>query len=113
SGRAGQRVTAVVKTGGSDPDAPFSPQIGFAQLDLRDATGASIGSATNTTEGADAVILNTVLPADGTYSMFVSAAPGHSVTDANYKIGVFDAAVHTSRVSFHQPYLGQVQNRFA
>ena len=34
TGRAGQTVTVVVKTGGSDADAPSAPQIGFAQLEL-------------------------------------------------------------------------------
>src|SRR5262249_31987178 len=109
----GQTVTVVVKTGGTGADAPLAPQIGFAQLELDGATGASLGSAVNTTEGADAVILNTVLPADGTYSIFVSNAPGHSATNANYQVGVFDATVHTARLVFNQPYLGQIENNFA
>jgi RHS repeat-associated protein len=112
-GRAGQTVTVAVKTGGTDPDAPVAPQIGFAQVELADATQRSLGSATNTTEGTDAVLLNIVLPADGTYSVFVSAPPGHPATNANYQIGVFDATVQTARVVFNQPYLGQIQNKFA
>src|SRR5262249_31498067 len=44
---------------------------------------------------------------------FISAPPDHSTTNANYRIGVFDSTVDTERIVFHQPYLGQIETKFA
>ncbi len=73
-GRAGQSVDIFLHTGSGGTPSPIQPPLDYGEVTLLDPNGNQIAIASNSQSGADASILNQVLPADGTYQIEVQAA---------------------------------------
>ncbi len=73
-GRANQQVSVVVNPGDpTNPPTPLEPNLGFAQVEILDASGDILASGSSFQAGADVNLLGVALPADGTYQVVVSA----------------------------------------
>src|SRR5208337_782814 len=93
-GRAGQSVDIFLHTGSSGTPAPIQPALNYGQVTLIDPNGNQVAITSNSQSGADASILNQVLPANGTYQIKVQAAPGDSSGTGNYIVAAYDATVY-------------------
>ncbi len=108
-GRADQDVSVVVSPGDlSIPPAPLQPNLGFAQVQILDASGNILASGTSARAGADVNLLGVALPADGTYRVIVSAPSGEPSSTGNYTIGCFDSTTDTAALSLDQTIHGQL-----
>src|SRR5208337_2231353 len=82
-------------------------------ITLLDPNGNQVAIASNSQSGADASILNQVLPSDGTYQIEVQAAPGSSSSTGNYVVGAYDATLYTSTVQVNQTVYGQLGSPYS
>ena len=65
-------------------------------MTLLDPDGNALAVIANSESGADAYIMNQILPSDGTYVVAVQAAPGDSTTTGHYNLAAYDASVDSS-----------------
>ena len=72
-GRAGRTITVVANPGGGGSPASLAPYLGFAQVQLLDATDQALAMAESSADGQIVTLADVVLPADGDVS---SAGPG-------------------------------------
>ena len=108
-GRAREDVSVVVNPGDINiPPAPLQPNLGFAQVEIVDASGNILASGTSTQAGADVNLLGVALPADGIYRVIVSAPSAEPTSTGNYTIGLFDATASTAALSLDQTTFGQL-----
>ena len=112
-GRAGQLVDILLHTGSSGTPAPLQPDLGYGQLTLWDPGGKVVNVASSSQSGADASILNLVLPADGTYQVKVQAAPESPAGVGNYVLAAYDAAINDSAVELNQNAYGQLNSPYS
>lgn len=112
-GRAGEPVDIFLYTGSGGNPAPIQPALGYGQITLLDPNGNTLAVVANAQSGADASLMNEVLPADGTYQVKVQAAPGQSPGTGNYILAAYDATVSTSAVELNQTVNGQVESPYS
>ncbi|HEV8062957.1 MAG TPA: DUF4214 domain-containing protein [Gemmataceae bacterium] len=104
--RAGQAVSVAVNLGDpNNPPVPFQPYLGSAQVQIVDASGNVLASATSAPGSSDVDLLGVTLPAGGTYHVVVS---GQADSTGNYTIGVFDATSNNYTLSLNQQLNGQL-----
>jgi hypothetical protein len=86
-GHAGDAVTVGVNPGYGGVPAPFSPPLGWAQVQLLDFTNRVLASASNTSGGTLLTLPPLVLQADGVYTIRINATPGaHASSTGNYVV---------------------------
>jgi len=112
-GRAGQPVDVFLHTGSGGTPSPIQPPLDEGEVTLLDPNGNQVAIASNSQSGADASILNQVLPADGTYQIEVQAATGDSSATGNYIVAAYDATVYTSTVQLNQTVYGQLNSPYS
>ncbi len=110
--RAGEPIDIFLHTGSGGNPSPIQPALDFGRMTLLDPNGNTIAVASNTQSGADASILNQVLPADGTYQVEVQA-PRKLSTTGNYILAAYDATVTTSPLELNQTVNGQVGSPYS
>jgi RHS repeat-associated protein len=108
-GRAGQSITVVVNTGAASSLPPLQPYLNFAQVSLLDSSSTVLGSAQNTTSGADVSLLGIALAADGVYHVQVQGVSGST---GNYRVTVLDGTTQTRPLNFNETETGQIFNPF-
>ncbi|MGO9917226.1 MAG: Ig-like domain repeat protein, partial [Isosphaeraceae bacterium] len=112
-GRAGQSVDLFLHTGSGGAPAPIQPALNHGEITLLDPNGNQVAIASNSQSGADASILNEMLPADGTYQIEVQAASGSSASLGNYVVAEYDAGVYTSAIDLDQTVYGQLNSPYS
>jgi YD repeat-containing protein len=111
-GRANQSFAVIVNTGSSGNPTPLQPSLNFAQVQVVDASGNVLATASDSQSGTNAAILGLTLPADGTYHIKVSAPAAHSASTGSYVVSVYDATIHTATTSINQTTYGQINSPY-
>jgi RHS repeat-associated protein len=111
-GRAGQSLTVFAGTGAGSLFPPLSPGLGFAQIQLVDPSGNVVATASNSTSGNDATI-SAALQSDGTYNLYVQAAPGQGSSTGDYVLSLWNATVHNSPLNLNETTYGQLGSPYA
>ena len=112
-GRANQSLAVIVNTGSGGNPAPLPPSLNYAQVQVVDASGNVLATASNSQYGANATLLNVTLPADGTYHIQVSAPAGQSSSTGNYVLTAYDATVHVAPVELNQNVTSQLATPYS
>ncbi len=107
-GRAGQVVSAILNLGTGAVSRPIQPYLNFAQVQVVDADGQVLATASNSVSGTDLSLSAITLPADGVYHIQVQAPAGHSSSTGNYILTLWDAAIHSLNANLNQAEYGQL-----
>lgn len=105
-GRAGRLVTVMANPGGP------SPQLGWAQVSILDASGNTIASAASVSPGATATLTSFVLPADGTYTIRVQVAAGHAGSVGAYLLSLYDITPGIATLELDQLVTGTINRPY-
>jgi RHS repeat-associated protein len=108
-GRAGESVGVYVNPGLGNAPAPVFPNLSFANAQLLAPGGAVLATGNSTSSGASVALPNVTLPADGVYSIIVSAAAGHSSATGNYDLAVFDVTPQIQPILLGQTVTGNIR----
>src|SRR5262249_51008391 len=111
--RAGRSYTIQVDPGSAGELTPVAPQLGWAQVQVLDADGHVLGTASSTSAGAIATLSGISVPADGTYRIQVRAAAGHASATGNYLVTAWDVTPHISTLALNQPLTGEIEAPFS
>ena len=111
-GRASQSVTVTVNTGSGASTPPIQPYLNYAQIQVVDASGNVLASASNVQAGADITLPAVALPADGVYHIQITAPSGHPSSIGNYVLSVWDATVHSFTTNLNQVSYGQIASPY-
>ncbi|HEY4233761.1 MAG TPA: RHS repeat-associated core domain-containing protein, partial [Lacipirellulaceae bacterium] len=112
-GRAGDSVSVVVDPGSGLPGAPVAPTLGWAQVQLLDAAHHVLTMTSNTTVGGVVTLSGLTLPADGTYEIDVSAAPGHPASTGNYVVTAWESTPTIQSLNVNQVTTGTLSTPFS
>ena len=112
-GRGGRRVTVAVNPGSGGLVPAVAPYLNYAQVQIVDAAGAVLATASGSTSGQILNLSSIALPADGTYRVQVRAAPGHTSATGDYMVSVWDATPETAPVVLNQQVTGLIENPFS
>ena len=111
-GRAGEAVTAYVNPGTGTAPAPITPNLNLAEIQLVAPNNSVLASGNSTALGAAVSLPNITLPTDGTYSIEISAAAGHSTFTGNYAVGVWDVTPQIQPLLLGQTTNGSILTPF-
>jgi RHS repeat-associated protein len=111
-GRAGDALTLTVSTGATGAAPPLPATINFAQVSLLDPSGAVLGTASNSTSGADVSLSAVTLPADGVYKVRVQAPASQSTRTGNYVLAAWNATVTTRPLELGRTAVGNIDTPF-
>ena len=111
-GRAGQSATVEVNTGSAGATPPLTPSLNFAQVRLVDSSDRVLGTANNTSSGADVSLAGITLPKDGTYHIQVQAPSAQANSTGNYVLTAWNATVQTTPVGLNQNSTGNIDTPF-
>jgi RHS repeat-associated protein len=112
-GRAGRSYTIVVDPGSAGELAPVAPKLGWAQVQVLDASGNVLGTAASASAGAIATLSGLTLPADGTYQIQVGAALGNASATGNYLVTAYDATPNVATLNLNQLIDGNLANVYS
>ena len=105
-GRAGETLVVAVNTGPGGAFGPVAPQIGYAEVLVRDPGGQVVGSAASTASNQIVTVTGLILPANGQYRVHVHAPADHNAASGNYTIAVWDAIVQQFPLALNQQHAG-------
>ena len=86
---------------------------GGPRSQLLDPTGKVLASATSTTAGAILKLTNVALPADGTYTIAVQAAAGHTSSVGNYVVAAYDVTPLVQPLNVNQVITGDLTTPYS
>jgi YD repeat-containing protein len=112
-GRAGRSVTVAVNPGGAGFTPPLPPYLGFAEVQLLDATDTVLAKASSSSDGAIVPLANVGLPADANYRVQVRASAGHQANQGNYTVTVWDITADVAPLLFNQPFVGRIETPYS
>ncbi len=114
-GQSGRSVTLVANPGASGTFlVPFSPFLNWASVSLIAPDGTTILASANSTSSGQIVSLTGIkLPADGTYTVEVSTAAGHSSQTGNYVLNLYDATAMAQSLDLNRSIAGNIASPFA
>ncbi len=115
-GRAGHSYSIVVDPGNPSPFSsgavvPIAPQLGLAKVQLLDASGDVLGTASSASPGGLATLSSVAVPADGTYRIRVQAAgPYAGSLTGNYLVTASDVTQDVLALELGQLVNGDIEN---
>ena len=102
----------TVNTGSGASTPPIQPYLNYAQIQVVNASGNVLASASNVQAGADITLPAVALPADGVYHIQITAPSGHPSSIGNYVLSVWDATVHSFTTNLNQVSYGQIASPY-
>jgi RHS repeat-associated protein len=111
-GRAGEAVTAFVNNGTANPPAPIGAALPFAAIQLVAPDNSVLASGASSTSGAPVSLASISLPADGVYTIKISAAAGHTSGTGAYVVDVWDVSPQTQPLLLGQNSSGSIDTPF-
>ena len=111
--RGGDTVTVTLDPGSGTAGGPVTPDLGWAKVELLDPTGKVLASASSTTAGAILKLTNIALPADGTYTIAVKAAAGHTSSVGNYVVAAYDVTPLVQPLNVNQVITGDLTTPYS
>jgi len=112
-GRAGRSMTVAVNPGSGVPNSPPSPYLGWAKVEVLDASNNVLATGSNTAGGAVVTLREISLAADGTYRVRVHASAGHEASTGNYTVAVWDSTADVAALLMNQPVSGRVETPYS
>jgi RHS repeat-associated protein len=86
--------------------------LNFAQVTVLDGNDNVLGTASNTSSGADVTLAGIALPADGTYKIRVKAPTAQASSTGNYVITAWNATVNEFPLLLGHGVSGNIDNPF-
>ena len=111
--RGGDAVTVTVDPGSGAAGGPVLPHLQWAQVLLLDPSGNVLYSASDTTAGAPLTLDNVALPVDGTYTIAVNAAPGHTSSTGNYVVAAYDVTTTAQALNVNEAVTGTIATPYS
>ncbi|WP_341348910.1 RHS repeat-associated core domain-containing protein [Syntrophorhabdus aromaticivorans] len=106
-GREGRSITAVVNT------APLSPNLGWAQVTLLDASSTILATKSSTASGQVLTLDDIALPSDGNYRLQIRAPQGHLTSTGNYQVAAWDVTADVSPLVLNQQRMGTIETPYS
>jgi pimeloyl-ACP methyl ester carboxylesterase len=111
--RAGSVITVSLDPGSGAPGGPVSPQLEWAQIQLLGPSNNVLATASNATAGALLTLNSVTVPADGTYTIAIKAAPSHTSNVGNYVVAAFDVTPDIQSLNINQRVTGTVPTPYS
>ncbi len=111
--RGGDTITVTVDPGSGATGGPVAPHLQWAQVQLLDPSGKVLASAIGTTAGAILKLPGIALPADGTYTVAVQAAAGHTSSVGNYVVAAYDVTTLVQPLDVNQTTTGDLPTPYS
>ena len=111
--RGGNTVTVSLDPGSGTAGGPSTPYLEWAQVQLIDPTGKVLKSITSTVAGAILKLSNVALPADGTYTIAVTAAPSQQSSVGNYVVAAYDVTPDIQSLNVNQVVTGNLPTPYS
>ena len=108
--RGGRSVTVAVDTGSS---AVLTPRLNWAYVELVDATGSVLASASSTAAGQTVTLTDVAIPSDGTYRVRIKAPVGHLTVTDNYLVSIWDVTADVSALLLNKQVTGTIENPYS
>jgi len=112
-GRGGGAVYVVLDPGSGRAGGPITPVLASARVQLLDAAGRILATATTGFGGQILTLNNVRLPADGVYRLRVQAAPAQAGATGNYVLTAWDLTPDTRPLTVNQRATGTLATPFS
>ncbi|MCX5659959.1 MAG: hypothetical protein NTW19_09595 [Planctomycetota bacterium] len=107
-GHAGQTFTIGVNPGAGSGLAPITPLLNWADVQLVGPGSQLLASGFSAASGAGVTLPATALPSDGTYTVVVKAAAGHTASVGNYVVTAYDVNPTVRPLALNQVLYGNI-----
>ena len=111
-GRAGEVITTYVNPGTGSAPVPILPSLNWAGVQLLDPDNQVLATGASANIGTAVSLINITLPVDGTYSIKINAASGHSSSTGNYVVAAFDVTPRIAPLVLSQTEVGSINTPF-
>ncbi|MFO0799724.1 MAG: LamG-like jellyroll fold domain-containing protein [Gemmataceae bacterium] len=112
-GRAGGAMYVTLDPGSDRAGGPVAPALASARVQLLDAAGTVLATATTGFDGQFLSLNNVRLPADGVYRLRVQAAPAQAGATGNYVLTAWDLTPDTRPLTVNQRATGTLATPFS
>ncbi len=105
-------ITTYVNPGTGSAPVPILPNLNWAGVQLLDPDNQVLASGASANLGTAVSLTNITLPVDGTYSIKINAASGHSSSTGNYVVAAFDVTPRIAPLVLSQTEVGSINTPF-